>query len=182
MAEKKNFENEIENELKNEANILPTEDYNDLDDEFVDAFGSESSNSRTMDSEKVFTTKYPVQKGKPTYSNGKEYQNYAVAFRITINGEKRPMVILVRAKGGGEKASSLLDSVMSSKGDHKLEIVKRTMRDTQTNRVNHIYSMQVSGVTDEGFPLSCPLDPAYQADKSIFANFRIMLQNRGDIE
>ena len=179
MAEKKNIENEIENELKNEANVLQG---NNIDEEFVDAFESENSNARIIDSEKVFLTKYPVQRGKPSVVNGKSIENYAVGFMVTINGEKIPHVMHLRAKGGGENGAKLLNNVMSCKGEHKLEIVKRSMRDSKTNQVNHIYSMQVSGTTDEGYLLVSPLEPLFTVDKSIFANFKTMLLHRGCIE
>lgn len=182
MAEKKNIENEIENELKNEANVLLTENYNDVDEYSVNAFGEENSMAHITSTEKLFTTKYPVQQVNVPGANGVVYENYAVAFLVTIGGNKVRQVLRLRAKGGSKASRELMNIVMSVPGEHKLEIIKRTMRDNSTGQSNHVYSMQVSCMTDDGFPMVSPLEPVGVSDKAVWENFKKQLIARGDIE
>lgn len=160
---------EKENNLyEDEYNISAFDDSTELE-----AFGTSA--------EKIFKTKYSVQKTNYISANGDIRDNYAVAFLTQINGVKFKNVLRVTPrKKGGNNLRDIMRLIMEVPGEHKLEIVKTTNRsDTGTNI---IYSMRVSCLTDEGVPFVCPIEPVGVSDKAIWENFKRQLIARGELE
>ena len=176
MAEKKINEEIKETKLNKEAAVLPEVTYNDADEYNVDAFG-ETKIASNIEDEKEFVTKYPIQCAN---ENGKVY--FAVAFLVSIGGKKIPQRFRLKGKGGGKDANKTVQDVLDAPGAHNLEVVKRCIRDSNTNRSSVFYSIQTSCVTDEGFKMVAPLEPSFPSDKAIWENLKRQLIARGDIE
>ena len=185
MSENKNNVNvkediKVKDEVKEELKITD----NEVEDEYsVSAFDDEDDRASAIShTEKLFKTKYPIQTVQRNV-NGAVRDNYAVAFLTSIGGQKvRSVLRVMTNKKGGENLRSLMKVVMSSPGTHNLEILKRTFRNASTNETTTVYSMQVSCVSDEGVPFTCPLTPVGPADTAIWENLKRQLIARGELE
>lgn len=156
--------------------------YEDEDEYNISAF-DENTEPEVFgtSAEKVFKTKYSVQKTNYISANGDIRDNYAIAFLTQINGTKFKNVLRVTPrKKGGNNLREIMKLIMETPIEHKLEIVKTTNRsDTGTSI---IYSMRVSCLTDEGVPFVCPIEPVGVSDKAIWENFKRQLIARGELE
>lgn len=183
MSENKN---NVKEEIKKEADVkeeLKVSGNEIEDEENVSAFeDEEDKNSRSLSqTERLFTTKYPVQTIQREV-RGVMVDNYAIAFLVSINGQKVRNVLRIKTNNkGGENLRSLMKVVMASPGAHNLEILKRTFKNS-SNETTSIYSLQVSCLTDDGVQIVCPLEPVGVADKAIWENLKRQLIARGELE
>lgn len=176
-------ENKKNNAAEKEIEAAPTVNENVYVDEYsVSAFDENESNGTVLEGEKLFETKYKIQKTQVIGANGNVYDNYAIAYLVSVAGTQQRQIIRIRPKGGSKTLIQNMSLIMSIPGDHKLEILKRSMRDSKTGAVTHLYSMQVSCKTDEGVSFVCPLEPVATADKAIWENFKKQLVARGDLD
>ena len=183
MSENKN---NMEKEVKKEAEIkeeLKVNETEVLDEYSVSAFDDEEDNALAVsNTEKLFKTKYPVQKIDREI-NGKIHENYAVAYLSSIGGQKIRNVLRLKTNlKGGDNLRELMKVVMASPGSHNLEVLKRTFKNNNSNETTTVYSMQVSCTTDEGVSFVCPLEPVGVADKAIWENLKRQLIARGELE
>lgn len=185
MEEKKNaVKEEKVNEVKAEEKVKAVSEIKEgeYEDEYnVSAFDDSESGGAGSSTQKVFTTKYSIQKTPYTMASGEIKDNYAIAFLTSINGTKIKSVLRITPrKKGGSNLQEVMKLIMSTPGEHKLEITKTVNR--SDNGTTIIYGMQASCLTDEGVPFICPLEPVGVADKAIWENFKRQLAARGDIE
>ena len=146
MSENKN--NNVKEEIKKEADVkeeLKVSGIEIEDEENVSAFDDEEDkNSRSISqTEKLFITKYPVQTIQRDV-RGITVDNYAIAFLVSIGGQKVRNVLRIKTNNkGGENLRSLMKVVMASPGAHNLEILKRTFKNNASGDTTTVYSMQV---------------------------------------
>ena len=176
-------ENKKNDAVEKEIGSSATVNENVYVDEYsVSAFDENESGGTVFEGEKLFETKYKIQKTQVMGANGSVYDNYAIAYLVSVACKQVRQIIRLRPKGGTKPLIENMKLIMSIPGEHKLEILKRSMRDSKTGAVTHLYSMQVSCNTDEGVSFVCPLEPVAAADKAIWENLKKQLVARGDLD
>ncbi len=147
----------------------------------VDVFGDEDADAARIPTEKNFKTRYNIQSRDYVAGNGTIHKNYAIGFKIRIGDRELQNALRIRPKRkGGAAMEAMMEAIMSTPGEHKLEIKRTSMRVDGVTNV--IYSMFASTLTDEGILYSCPLEPVGESDKAILENFKRQLIARGELE
>lgn len=169
VAEEKKSDNKREENFVSDENNFEKREFSDaeynefaMDESDDEEDGASHSNGNIV--KQVFNV--PLYVKRSTTGNkrpdGSDYYNYKVGYGYnSTNGKRRSIEIDLEPSARRTTLYDTLDDIYGTEKQRPLEIVKtkNTQRVGSKSVVNESYTFRVSGVDEDGAPISCNLKP-----------------------
>ena len=184
--EKKN-ENEIANEITNvEAGMddKETKGFSLEHDAFDYMRDRDDAAVQREEDIVVYTTPLKVQRYSSTVDSERKYYNYALGYKVKINGKEVAQTIQLLPSERRADVYDLLDAIYGD-SDASTLYIARTARIITVNgnsRTTHSYSCQVKACDEDGSEFIMTLVPSGSTGRTKFNNLITKLKKMGIVE
>ena len=132
----------------------------------------------------IYETPFFVQRMAGGSSGDRIYYNYAVGYKIKLNGKDVAQVVSFNPSEKHADIYDLLDGIYGESDVSKLYIVRteRTSTVRGVTRTTYSYSGQVKSVSEDGIEYPCTLIPNGAGNRMKFGNLITRLKGEGKID